>query len=402
MTLDAAFAELVSAITSPDTFVRAVISGRRRNMQPACERIDLRPVLVQGARLLQWIEFDGRATLTRNEDFGSTPLGPVLGSGYANFLVESTTGAVTVRIGKRGKVSVQRETVGREQSLVHDRVKPRLMAPDDPFLIEVGISDGNGRVKPTRQDKYRQVEEFLRLLAPVLESAIAAGHVRSPTPEAPLEVVDLGCGHAYLTFAAHQYLHAQGVPMRVTGVDLRPASRERNADIAKRLGLDKTLRFIAGRIDEASLPRADVVLALHACDTATDDALAWAVRHEAGLVLAAPCCHHDLQRQMVATPEPWGLVTRQGLLKERLGDVLTDAIRCQLLRLVGYRVEAVEFVGGEHTPRNLMIRAVRTRAPADPQDAVRYRGLTAGWSVTPALEERLRDQLDEALPSGLI
>lgn len=395
--LDTVFEELAQEIDRPERLVRAVLSGRLRNMQPRFERIDLRPVVIQGERRLQWVEFDGRATYTRNEIFGSVPVTVALASGYANFLVETTEEILTVRISKKGVPTVRREQRAREQALAHDRVKSRLLDPADPFLIEVGISDAQGRIKPSRQDKYRQVEAFLRLLAPVLEAAIDAGQVPRPGAQHPLAVVDLGCGHAYLTFAAHQYLRAQGIPVEVTGIDVREASRERNTQIAARLGIDSTLKFVAGHIAQAHLERADVVLALHACDTATDDALAWAVTRGAGLILAAPCCHHDLQRQLSHTPEPWGLVTRHGLLKERLCDVLTDAIRCQLLRLTGYRVEAIEFVSGEHTPRNLMIRAVRTRTPAEAQDIARYSAMIESWGVVPALAQRLESILPPPL-----
>ena len=130
---------------------------------------------------------------------------------------------------------------------------------------------------------------------------------------------------------------------------------------------------------------ADVAIALHACDTATDDAIAWAVNGGAKLLLIAPCCHHDIQKQIEVAPEPWGAITKFGLMKERLGDLLTDSLRAQLLRLVGYRVEVIEFVGGEHTPRNLMIRAVKTGAIADAGDEAKYEQMLALWKVKPAL-----------------
>ena len=128
---------------------------------------------------------------------------------------------------------------------------------------------------------------------------------------------------------------------------------------------------------------------MHACDTATDDAIAWAVNGQAKLLLIAPCCHHDIQKQIEVAPEPWGAITKFGLMKERLGDLLTDSLRAQLLRIVGYRVEVIEFVGGEHTPRNLMIRAVKTDAKPDQLDIDRYLEITAQWGVTPVLEKKL-------------
>ena len=128
-----------------------------------------------------------------------------------------------------------------------------------------------------------------------------------------------------------------------------------------------------------------MAIALHACDTATDDAIAWAINSDAKLALLAPCCHHDIQAQMKEAPEPWSLITRHGIMKERLGDLLTDALRMQIMKLRGYRVEAIEFIGGEHTPRNLMIRAVKTGAKADSLEQQKYEELISLWKVKPAL-----------------
>jgi SAM-dependent methyltransferase len=227
------------------------------------------------------------------------------------------------------------------------------------------------------------------LLSPTLNAAIEAGQIHKPTAQNPLRITDLGCGHAYLTFAAHQFLIKSGIPVEVTGIDVRPDSRDRNNAIAQKLGITKTINFKAEEISKTTADMADVAIALHACDTATDDAIAWAVNGGAKLLLIAPCCHHDIQKQIDSVPEPWGALTKFGLMKERLGDLLTDSLRAQLLRIVGYRVEVIEFVGGEHTPRNLMIRAVKTDAKPEKLDIDRYLEITAQWGLTPALEKKL-------------
>ena len=153
------------------------------------------------------------------------------------------------------------------------------------------------------------------------------------------------------------------------------------------------MHFRAEEISDAHVDRVGVVIGLHACDTATDDAIAWAVEHHAKMLFIAPCCHHDLQAQFVDTPEPWQLITKHGLLKERFADLLTDALRAHILKLVGYRTEVIEFVGGEHTPRNLLIRAVKTGAKPDESDRSRYQELMALWKIKPALATRLlRDE----------
>ncbi len=220
---------------------------------------------------------------------------------------------------------------------------------------------------------------------PTLTSAISAGHIHQPTEKNPLTIVDLGCGHAYLTFAAHQYLRSQGVAVKVIGIDVRTAARDRNNEIARQLGIDKTIEFRAEEIADTTLTTADIAIALHACDTATDDAIAWTIHADAKLALIAPCCHHDIQAQMNEIPEPWSLLTRNGIMKVRLGDLVTDALRMQIMKLRGYRVEAIEFVGGEHTPRNLMIRAVKTGAVADPAEERKYEEMLTLWKVKPAL-----------------
>ena len=179
--------------------------------------------------------------------------------------------------------------------------------------------------------------------------------------------------------------------MTVTGIDVRPQARARNAALAEELGADD-LHFVESTIEAAEVAeRPDIVLALHACDTATDDALARALTWQAPLVLAAPCCHHHLQAQLRhrPTPEPYALLTRDGILRERLADTLTDALRAGLLRMHGYRVDVVEFVASAHTPRNTLLRAVRTGAEAPPEVVRDYDDLVAQWQVTPRLAELL-------------
>ncbi len=389
ITREEAFQEAASKILDTATFVRAVLSGRRRNMSVEFERIDIRPVEIKGVLNLQLMQSDGRTTTAKNLLPSAIEVDQLLNSGYANIMVESTFEAYSIRVTKSGDAQVHTEKRAVEQNLSHDKKKDRLLDASDPFLREVGIADAKGVIKPSRHDKYKQVEEFLRLLSPALNAAIDAGQIHKPTADNPLRITDLGCGHAYLTFAAHQFLMNSGIPVVVTGIDIRPDSRDRNNAIAEKLGITKTISFKAEEISKTTSDSADIAIALHACDTATDDAIAWAVNGGAKLLLIAPCCHHDIQKQIDAAPEPWGALTKFGLMKERLGDLLTDSFRAQLLRLVGYRVEVIEFIGGEHTPRNLMIRAVKTDAKPEQLDIDRYLEITAQWGVKPALEKKL-------------
>lgn len=387
--LEVALKDACLRILDTSTLVRAVLSGRRRNMEVEFERIDIRPVEIKGHIRLQFSTHDGRVTTVKNFDANPAAISLLLESGYSNILIEGTEITMSIRITKQSQAQIHLENRALKQELSHDRKKVRLLDSNDPFLLEVGIADHKGVIKPSKNDKYMQVEEFLRLLVPTLNSAIESGQIHKPTLQHPLSIVDLGCGHAYLTFGAHQYLRAHGFPVVVTGIDVRQESRDRNNSIAQKLGITSTISFRAEEIAATTAHSADVTIALHACDTATDDAIAWAINSGAKIMLIAPCCHHDIQRQIDAAPEPWGALTRFGLMKERLGDLLTDTLRAQILRILGYRVEIIEFIGGEHTPRNLMIRAVKTDAFPDAVDIDRYRHICAQWGVTPALEKKL-------------
>ncbi|HXH79189.1 SAM-dependent methyltransferase [Nocardioides sp.] len=398
-----AFRHTRAQLVDPETLVRAVASGRQKGRTVPqvggrdVRRVELRYVDLKAGRHLQLTSFDETQAHTANFTAGEEAAGAVdalLDQPFGNWHVDTTTQTHQLRVTKKLEVMVH--TTERDQPVVaeraHDREKPRLLAESDPVLVALGIADAHGRIKPTRQAKYRQVEEFLRLLDSSITDALDKGHLRRPTQDEPLRIVDLGCGNAYLTFAAQRYLtHVRALPVRVTGVDVKQQSADHNTGVAATLGIDAD--FVVGAIDGAVLPEPpDVVLALHACDTATDDALARAVGWGASLVLAAPCCHHDIASQLRAapTPAPYALITRHGILRERFADTLTDALRAAILRLVGYRVDVVEFVGSEHTPRNTLLRATRTGSRGSEDAAQReYEHLVTTWAVTPRLADLL-------------
>jgi SAM-dependent methyltransferase len=388
--------------------VRAVGAGRRRGHDMDWRRVEMRYIDLKSGRHLQVTTYDDAQAHTRNHLLGAPAAGAVdrlLALPFANWHVDTTESVMQMRVTKRGDALLHIQPIGgeRESGHAHDRAKSRLVDPREPWLHAIGISDHQGQVKPSRQGKYRQVEEFVRLLAPAVEDALESGQMRRPTATQPLRVVDLGCGNAYLTFAAYRHLsRSLGLPVAMVGVDHRQQSRDRNAALAEELGWEGGASFEVAPIGNVELAEApDVVLALHACDTATDDALARAVRWGACLVLAAPCCHHDLQTQLQhsQSPGPYGMLTRHGIVRERFADVLTDALRASLLRLYGYRVEVVQFVGTEHTPRNTLIRAIRTNAPPTQRLREEYVELTEAWRVTPALARALPDLTERALAS---
>ncbi len=381
--LAAALTSLRPLLLDADHLVRAVAAGRRRGAQPSCQRATLRPVDLKDGRRLQVVTDDGQGPRTRNEAYGgagaAAAVDALLAEPFGNWHVQTTTETVQLRVTKKGEAQVHRAVAANAQHTEHDRAKPHLIDPGDPLFTVLGAG----------ASKRRQVDAFLHMLAGVVEDAQLPRH-------RALRVVDLGCGNAYLTFAAYRYLSERG-PVDVVGIDVRPQARERNNELAAQLGWSEHLRFEEGLIVDATVDPADVVLSLHACDTATDDALAQAVHWQAPAILASPCCHHDLQRQLKAAPAPapYALLTRHAILRERFGDALTDALRAALLRRVGYRAEVVQFVASEYTPRNTMIKAVRQTGapPVSAEVDEDYDDLVRGWGVTPYLQTLLADAL---------
>jgi len=388
-----ALSQIRGHLLDADALVRAVASGRQKGTTPAWRRAELRYVDLKSGRRLQVTTYDATQAHTHNYapgDEARDAVDALLDLPFANWHVDTVTQTHQLRVTKPNHAVVH--TVERESPVevehAHDRDKDRLLPADDPLFRALGLADGEGRIKPSRQAKVRQVEEFLRLLDSAITAALEKGHLRRPTAEDPLRVVDLGCGNAYLTLAAHRFLSdVRGVPVRLTGVDVKEQSREHNTRVAAELGIDA--EFLVGSISGADLdPAPEVVLALHACDTATDEALARAVEWEAPLVLAAPCCHHDVAAQLrrAPTPAPYAMLTRHGILRERLADTLTDGLRASLLRQQGYKVDVVQFVESQHTPRNTMLRATRTSRPvAGGGVRKEYDELVAAWGITPRL-----------------
>lgn len=262
----------------------------------------------------------------------------------------------------------------------HDRKKRSLLEEGVPvpFLVELGVMTPDGQVKKARTAKFRQVNRFLELVDDVVPAL---------APDGRLRVVDFGCGKSYLTFALHHFLtELRGFEVDIVGLDLKEDVVATCAALVERSGVSG-LRFERGDIASFDAGRkVDLVVSLHACDTATDEALAQAVRWQADAILAVPCCHKEAYRQLRS--DLLAPLLRHGLSKERFATVITDSLRAQLLELAGYRTQLVEFVELEHTPKNVLIRAVRGR-PAGAGARRAYEELRDSLALEPALERLL-------------
>jgi len=384
--------QFIGAAIFDPALVKIVFSGRQKGQPLPWQRITIRPVWLRDRQHWQFSYFDGRQDFTKNYIETEIParLDEIFALPFRNWMIRGVGEIIEARLSKRGQLLVSRRAEPTViPNLAHDRAKKAILTEgvDIPYLRAIGIQTADGRVKVAMRDKFTQINAFLRLLADVTPEALGQG---------PIRAVDFGCGRAYLTFAAYHYwTELCDIETHLTGVDRRTDLVEQNSRIAAALGWEQ-LSFVQSSIQEYKSPSPpDIVIALHACDTATDDALAQGIRSGSRLILAAPCCHHDLQTRLAKLPPPgpFAAIWRDGLFFERFADVLTDTFRTLILRLLGYHVDVIEFVAPEHTLKNVLLRAVKTAEPGQPKAVRDYLELQGFWSVEPYLAQLLRDEL---------
>jgi hypothetical protein len=359
---------------------RAVLSKPRR--ESPYSRVTVRPVVVADQLRYQF-EYRQGAKATHANMLpieAETELASLIHHDFRQALLQTPAHDYQVLDGKK---LLRRPPTAKPPELSHDRHKRRLLAEGAPvpFLVELGVMTADGKVRARRHDKFRQINRFLELVDDVL-------------PDRPLRIVDFGSGKSYLTFALYHLLAVErGLGVEVVGLDLKEDVIERCRTLARTLGYER-LHFEVGDIALFEGDAADVVVSLHACDTATDAALARAVQWGAEVILAVPCCQHELFGQV--RDETLAPLLEHGILRERFAALATDAARAQLLQAAGYDAHVVEFVDLEHTAKNVLIRATRraTRT-GDPQAMRRYRTFKERLRIEPTLERLLADVLKE-------
>lgn len=302
---------------------------------------------------------------------------------FRQFQGDFETESVQVQLSKKNKVLIKTtaNATAKKANLSHNRKKNYLLDPETPypFLIRLGVQSPEGKVKKQKYDKFKQINRFIEFIHDSLEYL---------PKDRTIRILDFGSGKSYLTFALYHYLKVeQGLDIRVTGLDLKKEVIEECAQIAADLQYD-SLEFLVGDIndynDESSV---DMVVTLHACDVATDMALSRAVKWGAKVILSVPCCQHELNNQINSSP--LDIMLQHGLIKERFSALATDSIRAEILSLVGYDAQLMEFIDMLHTPKNILIRAYYTgKKPSDEQLA-RYHAFTNFLSATPFLEKEL-------------
>lgn len=369
-----------------ETLIRVILSNP--SSKDGVIKICARPMLKNKSLLFQIEEYTKTQVFHKNltaGDAGSYLTGKLSSdtssqtASFKNALVETQSFTANVLVSKKGTITIKKKMNASAKqpkiSLSHNRKKKYILEEGIPvpFLINLGVMTQNGNIVNAHYDKFRQINRFLEYIEDILPSL--------PTGR-ELRILDFGCGKSYLTFAIYYYLKVlKGYPVRITGLDLKEDVIRHCNELAVKYGYDK-LEFLCGDIayyDGCS--QVDMVVTLHACDTATDYALAKAVGWGAKVILSVPCCQHELNKQMkndLLSP-----VLHYGILKERMAALMTDGLRAQILEANGYRTQILEFIDMAHTPKNLLIRAVYNGHCAD--NKAQINELLAAFDVNPTL-----------------
>ena len=374
-----------------------ILSNSRHPEQT--QKVKIRPVLIREELLFQETAY--RGTQAFHENFTAEQLTDricnALQEQFRQGEFSAKTLQATALVSKKGRLTLKVKNSGKApqtegaaaseeeelQALAHNRTKHYILEEGKPvdFLVGLGVQTPDGRVTRARFDKFRQINRYLEFIEDVIDEL---------PKDRTIRIIDFGCGKSYLTFAMYYYLHElQHRDIQVTGLDLKTDVIRHCNELAEKLGYDR-LKFERGDISTyEGTDVADMVVTLHACDLATDYALDKAVKWGARVILAVPCCQHELNRQIKC--DPLKPVLKYGIIKERVAALLTDALRANLLEQQGYETQILEFIDMEHTPKNLLIRAVKKNGMR-PKKSADIGTVEELLHVAPTLEKLLNNE----------
>ncbi len=339
--------------------------GKARSTDVSLRTLLVRPIVLRGTPHFSFVWRHDRQDITKNHpgEESLLLLAPLIGTDFHRAHLFTPARLAQLEYNKKGE---PRLTYGPAEATVadpaHDRQKVRLLtAQSQAWLHALGVTTATGSVREGRADKHRQIHKFVEILSHLAADANLPSH-------RPVEIADMGCGKGYLTFATHDYFNLIAArPALVHGIEYRPELVQLCNRVATETGR-ATLDFTPGTIQSAVFPTLDVLIALHACDTATDDALAKGVQAGAALIVVAPCCQKELRGQLTAAPV-LAPALRHGIFQERQAEFATDALRALLLEWAGYDTKVFEFISTEHTAKNIMIAALKHNRPARTEEA---------------------------------
>lgn len=351
--MNAEFQQILQDSLSAKTFVKLTLSDKKD------KKADIKKVLIKQVDLkkglhLSFVYRHETKDITKNLPIteGIAAISDLLTNDFKQALLFTTQQDFHYTAVGKTKITAQKASCTCAPTLSHDKEKMRLISTENNvYLRELGVCTPEGKVKKDMQDKYRQINKYIELFEGILKDL---------KKEKEVSIVDMGSGKGYLTFAMYDYLtNTLGMDAKVAGVELRPNLVKDTNALAKKAKFEN-LTFIEGRIEEVELPAFDALIALHACNTATDDAIYRGIVSGAKLIVCAPCCHKQI-RQEISKDNQLKAITKHGILLERQAETLTDAMRSLYLEAYGYKTQVFEFIATEHTPKNVIIAAIKVK-----------------------------------------
>lgn len=348
------FVERLEKSIKENQFVSLTLS-KKRLYDSDLEKITIKPVLLGSEIQYQFVYRHTTKDITKNIPSKSfiQAVNGVLEDHMKNANLFTITGDHVLQQNKkrRWKLYGTKPSITELPDFSHDKKKFYLLDKDRPFLKELGIVNASGKIIKEKGDKYRQIQKFVEIIDNLVDT-----DKRKRTEDNPISIVDMGSGKAYLTFALYDYIiHSRKTPIKMTGVELRPNLVTLCNEVANKLNFEK-LEFVVGGISESIVDSIDMLIALHACDTATDDAIYKGITNEVKWIVCSPCCQHQVRKDMENRSFLKGIL-KHGILMERMAELLTDGLRALILESYGYKTKVFEFISHQHTGKNLMIVA---------------------------------------------
>jgi len=384
--------ELIKKVINDEHIIYAIFSGIRKKSEKTFNKVTIKKVTIKNEEKHQfeYIYDKNVEHKNLNNDETMTEICHLIESYFKQVVINTVENDYHILVSKKGEIKIKKKPATRKfEEASHNRKKKYILNEGEltPFLIELGIMTEHGKIVNSKYDKFKQINRYLELVSDCIPYLDKNKTIR---------IIDFGCGKAYLTFALYDYLVLKmGYNVEIVGLDLKENVIKFCSDLAQKLNYDD-LRFEQGDIKGFNqLGEIDMVISLHACNTATDDALSRAVDWGAKVILAVPCCQHELLKKI--KNEKMAPMMKYGIIKEKLSSLLTDSLRANVLEIMGYRTQVLEFIDMEHTPKNIMIRAFFEDTPNIEKVVKQYKEFKNEWQVSPYIEVAFGRSLTDKL-----
>ncbi|MEA3384514.1 MAG: SAM-dependent methyltransferase [Campylobacterota bacterium] len=374
--------ELIKKVINEETIVKATLSGIRKRGEKTFNKVTIKKVIIKNEEKHQFEYFYDTNVEHKNfnNDETTTEMSSLIETYFKQAVINTIDHDYQILISKKGVAKILKKAATRVfEEPSHNKKKKYILNEGEltPFLIELGIMTAQGKIVNSKYDKFKQINRYLELVSDCIPYLDKNKTIR---------IIDFGCGKAYLTFALYDYLVLKmGYNVEIVGLDLKENVITFCSDLAKKLKFDD-LRFEQGDIKGFNqFNNVEMVISLHACNTATDEALAKAVNWGAKVILAVPCCQHELLKKI--KNETMIPMMKYGIIKEKLSSLITDSLRANVLEIMGYRTQVLEFIDMEHTPKNIMIRAFFEDTPNINKAVKQYQEFKNQWQISPYIEQ---------------